>query len=196
MSGAKPPGSVVGDIKPEVVISPADIRTYGVSTVTELLDELAPQIRSDRGRGGEPPAVLLNGHRISSMAEVRDIPTEAIQRVDILPEEVALKYGYAADQKVVNIVLRRRFRAITAEGAAGATTDGGYPSGQGEADEFRVRRDTRLNLDLKYQAERRPDRRRAGDRRSAQRRSDGRAHPASRDPDGHGQRGGREAAVH
>ncbi len=152
VQGAKPPGSVVGDIKPEVVFSPADIRTYGVSTVTELLDELAPQIRSDRGRGGEPPAVLLNGHRISSLAEVRDIPTEAIQRIDILPEEVALKYGYAADQKVVNIVLRRRFRAITAEGSAGATTDGGYPSGQAEADEFRVRRDARLNLDLKYQA--------------------------------------------
>jgi hypothetical protein len=35
---------------------------------------------------------------------IRDLPTEAILRVDILPEEVSLKYGYRADQKVVNFV--------------------------------------------------------------------------------------------
>ena len=59
--------------------------------------------------------VLLNGRRISSLNEVQNIPTEAILRVDILPEEVSLKYGYTADQRVVNIVLKRRFRAITGE---------------------------------------------------------------------------------
>ena len=51
---------------------------------------------------------------------MRDIPTEAIQRVEILPEEVALKYGYRADQKVVNIVLRQRFRSTVAQ-LAGTT---------------------------------------------------------------------------
>ena len=55
--------------------------------------------------------LLLNGQRISSFRELRDVPTEAIERVEILPEEVALKYGYHADQKVVNIVLRQRFRS-------------------------------------------------------------------------------------
>ena len=153
VTGDRPqPGAVVGDVKPELQLGPADIRSYGVSTVTELLDELAPQIRSDRGRGGEGPVVLLNGKRISGFNEIRDIPTEAIARVDILPEEAALKYGFSANQRVVNIVLRPRFRAWTDEVTGGGPTEGGQASGQGELDLFRTRRDDRINLDLKYSA--------------------------------------------
>ena len=145
-------GAVVGDIKPELQLSPADIQSYGVSSVTELLEELAPETRSDRGRGGEAPVVLLNGHRISSFNEIQNIPTEAILRVDILPEEVALKYGYTANQRVVNIVLRRRFHAITGEGVASAPTEGGEIKGTAEADLLNLRGDARLNLDLRYTA--------------------------------------------
>jgi iron complex outermembrane recepter protein len=144
------PGAVVGDIKPELQLSPADIQSYGVSTVTELLNELSPETESDRGRSSEPPVVLLNGRRISSMNEIQNIPTEAILRVDILPEEVSLKYGYTADQRVVNIVLRRRFRAITGEVVGGATTEGSEATGQGEVDLLHIRGNDRLNLDLKY----------------------------------------------
>lgn len=144
------PGAVVGDIKPEVQFSSADIQSFGVSSVTELLDQLTPQTRSGRGRGGESPVILLNGRRISGFNEVRDIPTEAIARVDILPEEVSLKYGYSADQKVVNIVLRRRFRAITGEVSGGGATEGGAARGAGEGDLLRLSNDDRLNLDLKY----------------------------------------------
>src|SRR3954462_14179801 len=32
------PGAVIGDIPPELQFSPRDIRAYGASTVTELLD--------------------------------------------------------------------------------------------------------------------------------------------------------------
>jgi iron complex outermembrane recepter protein len=145
------PGSVVGDIKPELTYTPADIRAYGVSSVTDLLNELGPQVRSDQGRGGEAPAVLLNGKRISSFSEIRDIPTEAIIRVEILPEEVALKYGYSSDQKVVNIVLRRRFRAVTGEAQGLTTTDGGANNGVADLDMLRIHGDGRFNLDLKFQ---------------------------------------------
>ena len=48
---------------------------------------------------------------------------EAILRADILPEEVALKYGYPADQRVMNLVLRPRFRAIIAEGGYKTSTE-------------------------------------------------------------------------
>jgi hypothetical protein len=144
------PGAVVGDIEPEIQLSPREIQSYGVATVTELLDELAPETRSDRGRGGETPVVLLNGRRISGFNEIRDIPTEAILRIDILPEEVSLKYGFTADQRVVNIVLRRRFRAFTADLRGGGPTEGGEVTGQVEGDDFRVRGDNRFNLDVKY----------------------------------------------
>jgi len=145
------PGAVVGDIPPELQYGPADIRAYGVSSVSDLLAELAPEITSVRGRGGEAPAVLLNGRRISSFSEIRDLPTEAILRVDILPEEVALKYGYSADQKVVNIVLRRRFRALTVEGNGATSTDGGGTNGLGDFTLTRIHGDDRLNIDAKVQ---------------------------------------------
>lgn len=146
---ASQPGAALGGLAPELQIGPLDIQSYGVSTVTELLDELAIQTNSSRGRGGESPVVLLNGKRISGLGEVRDIPTEAILRVDILPEETALSYGFTADQKVVNIVLRPRFRALTAEGNIGAPTAGGQVNGSLNGDEFRVRGDNRLNIDIK-----------------------------------------------
>ncbi|MCR5879362.1 hypothetical protein [Phenylobacterium sp. J367] len=42
------PGAVVGDIPPEIQLGPREIRALGVSSVTELLDALAPQIGSAR----------------------------------------------------------------------------------------------------------------------------------------------------
>ncbi|VXC81817.1 TonB-dependent receptor [Sphingomonas sp. 8AM] len=142
-------GAVIGDVTPEEQLSPADIRSYGVSSVTELLNELSPQTRSGRGAGGAP-VVLLNGRRISGFQEIRDLPTEAIQRVDILPEEVALKYGYRADQRVVNFVLRRRFKAVTAEVEDRFATEGGRNTPGAELDLLRIRSDKRVNLHLEY----------------------------------------------
>lgn len=144
----KLPGSVVGDIPPDQTLSPADVRSFGVNSIADLLTELGPQTRS--GRGGAP-VVLLGGKRISGFQEIRDLPTEAIQRVEILPEEVALKYGYRADARVVNIVLRRRFRAATLEASDRLATEGGRTSAQGEVDLLSIRRDTRSNLHLSYQ---------------------------------------------
>ena len=143
------PGAVVGDIPPEESLGPADVRSYGVNSVSDLINELAPQIRSDRGSGGAP-VILLNGRRISSFAEIRDLPTEAIARVDILPEEVALKYGYPADQKVVNIVLRPRFKAITSEIGDQLATEGGRNTPSVTGDIVTIRRDNRLSFHVGY----------------------------------------------
>jgi iron complex outermembrane recepter protein len=148
VTGARPRGSVVGDIPPENTLDARDVRATGASNINELLEALAPQIGSVRGRGGEAPVLLLNGLRISGFRELRDIPTEAIQRVEILPEEVALKYGYGADQKVVNIVLRQRFRSTTAQVGAGGATEGGEASGNADLTRFLVQRNGRTTLNL------------------------------------------------
>lgn len=148
VTSSQPRGAVPGDIPPEIQLNQADIRAYAVSSVADLLNELAPQTGSGRGSG--MPVVLLNGRRISSFAEIRDLPTEAIERVDILPEEVALKFGYSADQRVVNFVLRERFRALTTDLEAGAPTEGGNSSQQAQADILKINRDRRVNLDVKY----------------------------------------------
>ena len=144
-------GAVIGDIKPEQTLSPGDIRAYGASSVSELLDALSPQISSGRGRSSGPPVVLLNGQRISSFRELRDLPTEAIARVDILPEEVALKYGYRADQRVVNIVLRKRFNAWVVDLDDDIPTQGGTNTAEAESNYLRIRDGGRLNVNLQYQ---------------------------------------------
>lgn len=146
-----PPGSVVGDITPEVVLSGRDIRAYGASNIGELLQELSPLTGSIQGRGeGGGPVVLLSGRRISGFREIRDLPPEAIQRVDILPEEVALKYGYRADQKVVNIVLRRRFNAVTAEAETNLSTDGGRQVHEVDLNYLRLSSGSRFSVDGEY----------------------------------------------
>jgi uncharacterized membrane protein YgcG len=142
-------GAVPGDIPPEVQLNPADIRAYGASNVAELIGQLSAQLGTGQGRGGEQPVILLSGRR-ASMSEVRDLPPEAIERIDILPEEVALKYGYSASQKVINFVLRRRFLALTTEIEGRAPTGGGNAGGKGEAKLDKIRRDDRLSLNLLY----------------------------------------------
>lgn len=148
VTGARARGSVVGDIPPENTLDARDVRATGATSINELLEALAPQIGSARGRGGERPVLLLNGQRISSFRELRDLPTEAIQRVEILPEEVALKYGYRADQRVVNIVLRNRFRSTTAQVGAGLATDGGYGNGVADLTRLMIQRNGRTTFNL------------------------------------------------
>ena len=148
VTGSKLPGSVVGDIPPENTLTQGDVRATGATNINDLLDALAPQIGSSRGRGGERPVMLLNGQRISSFRELRDIPTEAISRVEILPEEVALKYGYAADQRVVNIVLRQRFRSTAAELQGTTATEGGYVGGQADVTRLMIAKNGRTSVNL------------------------------------------------
>ncbi|MEO7365791.1 MAG: TonB-dependent receptor, partial [Sphingomicrobium sp.] len=146
--GQRPRGSVVGDIPPENTLTGRDVRATGATSITELLDALAPQLGSARGRGGERPILLLNGQRISSFRELRDIPTEAIQRVEILPEEVALKYGYRADQRVVNLILRERFRSTAVQLRAGSATEGGQASGLADVTRLMLGREGRTTINL------------------------------------------------
>ena len=148
VTGARPPGSVVGDIPPEKTLTPADVRATGATNINELLEALAPEIGSARGRGGGRPVLLLNGQRISSFREMRDIPTEAIQRVEILPEEVALKYGYRADQRVVNIVLRQRFRSTVAQVGGRVATEGGHAGGDIDLTRLMIQRNGRTQFNV------------------------------------------------
>jgi len=146
VQGTRARGSVVGDIPPQNILDSRDVRATGATSINDLLDALAPQIGSAQGRTSGRPVLLLNGQRIASFREIRDIPPEAIERLEILPEEVALKYGYRADQKVVNIVLRQRFRSTTAQVGAGVATEGGYVNGNADLTQFSVQRNGRTTL--------------------------------------------------
>ncbi|PHQ61516.1 MAG: TonB-dependent receptor, partial [Sphingobium sp.] len=143
VTGQPQRGAVIGEIEAEQQLSSADVRALGVTSISELITELEPQTNGT-------PIILLNGKRISSFSEIRDLPSEAVARVDILPEQVALSYGYAPTQKVVNIVLRQRFRAENGEFKLGTTTEGGRENGEVEAGIIRIRGDNRFTLNLEY----------------------------------------------
>lgn len=147
VTGQRPRGSVIGDIPPERTLSAIDIRSYGAATVSELIQSLGAQVASGRGQDGGDPIVLLNGRRVSSYAEIARLPTEAIERTEILPEEVALKYGYPADRKVVNVVAFERYTARTAQATLAAPTAGGQTTLGAAASHLRIRGDTRTMID-------------------------------------------------
>lgn len=134
VTGQRPRGSVPGTALPETVLSPAEIRSYGASSLGELLTSLSPQTGSARGaaRGGGDgfPIVLLNGRRIAGFREIQGLPPEAILRVETYSEEVALQYGYPPDRRVVNFILRERFRAHTVEVGAQTLAEGQSARGE------------------------------------------------------------------
>ena len=112
---------MLAGVEPEVTLDVADIRSYGATSLGELLAELAPLTDS---AGGGPPAILLNGRRVTGLREIRSFPPEALRSVEILPEEVALKYGFRGNQKVINFILRDKFHALTSDGRIGGAADG------------------------------------------------------------------------
>jgi TonB-dependent Receptor Plug Domain len=143
-------GSAIDDIAPEITINQEEIEGYGASTVADLLAALAPQTQSGRGRGGGAPVILVNGRRVSGFSEIRDLPSEAILRVEVLPEEAALRYGFTADQRVTNFILKPGFAAFTLEGDYGRSTAGGRGESELSSTFTRIGEKGRINLNAEY----------------------------------------------
>ncbi len=139
-------GEVETAVPPIITLGEDDIAAYGAGSLQSLLAALAPQTGSGRGRGDGSPSVLLNGLRIASFREIRSIPPEAIRRVEVLPEEVALKYGFRPDQRVVNFILKDSFRSFGSEAEAKLPGAGGFTDLSEEATLTRIEKGSRLNL--------------------------------------------------
>ena len=152
VTAARLPGSVISEVPPDEVLDETAIASFGASNLTDLVAQLAVQTRGNRGRGGGQPVVLLNGRRVSGFQEIRNLPPEAIQRVEIFPEEVALEYGFSADQRVINFILRQNFAAVFGEVEGGAATAGGYGNYELEASWLQLTGRSRINLTINYEA--------------------------------------------
>ncbi|MVZ97076.1 TonB-dependent receptor [Sphingorhabdus sp. IMCC26285] len=144
-------GSVDTDVPPVEQLNEADIAAVGASSLTELVAAVAPQASSGRGRGGGQPIILLNGQRISGFRELRDLPPEAVKQVQIFPEEVALKYGFRPDQRVINFILKDNFSSFSTEIEHAQPQEGGFGSNQFETTFTRIGPNTRINLDVEIE---------------------------------------------
>ena len=139
-------GVVKADQPPIVTLDEEEIASYGVSSIQDLLSVLAPQTGSGRGRSSDGPVILLNGMRISNFREMRGLPPEAIRRVEVLPEEVALKYGYRPDQRVVNFILKDHYKSLSTETEASAPGNGSYAALSEEATLAKIANKARVNI--------------------------------------------------
>jgi outer membrane cobalamin receptor len=143
-------GQVDAPEPPLLELKAEDIAAYGASSVSELLDALSSVTGSGRGRGGGGPAILVNGVRIANFREIASYPPEAIEKVEVLPEEVALRYGFSADQRVVNFVLKRSYSNRNIELTYGQPWRGGYSNEAAEATYLQLAGNNRLNFNARY----------------------------------------------
>lgn len=141
-------GQVRAPQKSILELGEEDIAAYGASSVTDLIAALGPQTGTGRGRGGGMPVILLNGQRISSFREMRNLPPEAIRKMEVLPEEVALRYGFPANQRVINFILRDNFSSRSIQAEYNAPTRGGFAETEFGAGLFAVTKTSRFSLNV------------------------------------------------
>jgi hypothetical protein len=146
--GIRQRGSVVGDTLPVRTLEPNEIAAYGAEDIDELIEALGPQVTSNRGQVPSPPIVLVNGKRVSGYNEISNIPTLAIERTEIFTEELALKYGYPANQKVVNIVTYEFYNQKRAQVFFAAPSEGGRNTLGFRPSYLLIRKDMRFVADL------------------------------------------------
>lgn len=107
-------------VEPETELDEERIGTYGAFSISELIRDIAPIIG-----GTGKPALLINGKRVGDAAGIEGFPPEALSRLAILPPEAAARYGYPADQRVVNLVLKPHFVSWTVGATLALPTAGG-----------------------------------------------------------------------
>lgn len=145
-------GKAQGPAEPELTLDASEIQATGASTVQDLVTLLAAEITTGEP-DAPPPIYLANGRRISSFSEISGLPSQAIERMDVLPPATALAYGYRPNQRVVNFVLRKRFRSAAVELEETATTRDGRTAERFDGDVFRLAGDERTTVGLDWRQE-------------------------------------------
>lgn len=150
--------SAIKLIQPIATLDPDAIAATGATSMAELLRAIQPLTQS---ADGEDPIFLLNGQRTSGYQEIGSLPPEAIDKVEILPEPAALKFGYPPTRRVLNFITKRAFRQVEVKATLGTTTNPGSTIANGNFNLTRLHNDQRFTLALEsrhtssiYQSER------------------------------------------
>lgn len=140
-------GSAETDIKALTTYDARDIEAMGVPSIGELLRIIGPSAKS---ADGKDPIYLLNAQRISGFEEISSLPPEAILKVEVMPEQAALKFGYPPTQRLMNFITKPKFHALDLSANAGSTTDGGSGTYGANATLTRIDNGRRLTLESEY----------------------------------------------
>ncbi|HXH15992.1 MAG TPA: TonB-dependent receptor [Sphingomonas sp.] len=138
-------GQVDTAIAPLATLDAGTITATGATSIGELLRTIRGVTQSG---DGQEPIFLLNAQRVSGYQEIGNLPPEALEKVEVFPEPVALQYGYPPTRRIVNFITKRRFRQLAVKQAVGTSTRGGADNANAHIDFTRLQGDGRLTVSL------------------------------------------------
>ncbi len=93
---------------------------------------------------------MINGKQVSGLADIGKFPPEALQRMEIYPEEKALRLGFAPNRRVINFVMLKKFRSLKANAHRRHHHPGRRGSREVCVTYSRIDDDRRINLGIGY----------------------------------------------
>jgi hypothetical protein len=149
VSGRRLKGQLMVEQAPLLQLDEEAIAAEGVTSISDLIAQISAQTGSARGRGGGgQPVILLNGIRIGSFREFANYPPEALARVEVFPEEVAQRFGFSPDRRVINLILKDNYSNRQVELEFEDPSRGGFVSTEQEFGTLRIADGGRFNLNL------------------------------------------------
>lgn len=135
--------SVAG--KTERELQDDEIASYGLNSIGALLAEIA----RERGQETDEAVLLVDGQRINGLGDIDNYPTEAIERLQVLPRGSGPQFGADANRRVINIILRPQVRTVVVRTALDLATQGDWSSRTIELGLTDITRPRRINLAFK-----------------------------------------------
>jgi len=133
---------------PILELGEEEIAAEGVTSIADLITQITNQTGSNRGRGSGRPIILINGIRVGSFREFSNYPPEALERLEVFPEEVAQRFGFAPDRRVINLILKENYRNAEVEFEFEGPSRGGYHQREQEFGFLQISNGARININL------------------------------------------------
>ncbi|PKP93067.1 MAG: hypothetical protein CVT75_06690 [Alphaproteobacteria bacterium HGW-Alphaproteobacteria-14] len=152
VSGQRLKGQLVVDQAPLLQLDEQAIAAEGVTSITDLVAQISAQTGSARGRGGGgQPVILVNGIRIGSFREFANYPPEALARVEVFPEEVAQRFGFPPDRRVINLILKDDFSNRRVDFELETPSRGGFTRNEQQFGLLKIADGGRINANIEVQ---------------------------------------------
>lgn len=119
-------------------LSEGRIATYAAGSINELIERLQQQ-------DGREFSIVVNGQRIGSLADLGELPAEALEGLQIYTPADAKRFGFSANNRLLNLTLKRNFRTLSLEDELRGATEGGGVAVSGETRGAVLDGDRRLN---------------------------------------------------
>ncbi|HEY6964275.1 MAG TPA: hypothetical protein VI407_03595, partial [Erythrobacter sp.] len=145
-------GQLFVEQAPLLQLDETAIAAEGVTSITDLIAQISARTGSARGRGGGgQPVILVNGIRIGSFREFANYPPEALAKVEVFPEEVAQRFGFPPDRRVINLILKDNYSNRQADLEFEMPSRGGYSRNEQQLGILKIANGGRINANIRVE---------------------------------------------